>query len=291
MSLCTAGATENLMSALRSILLHLDASPRSAARLRLARELAVLYEARVTALYAVTPGLYDLPFAMAEGSAEMLTVLRQLDADRRRSARALFDRSGSSAAPSMPWRELDNEPLIPGVVRHAFYNDLLVLGQHDAEDTAALDIPADFIPSVLIGSGRPALVIPYADICTTLATTVLIAWKPTRESARAVTAALPYLQRARQIHLTCELGTGSGAGQARDIEAYLRSHDVQAPLRLHAPVLDDAPGEGLLSLAADTSADLLVMGCYGHSRARELVLGGASRTVLKSMTLPVLMAH
>jgi nucleotide-binding universal stress UspA family protein len=127
------------MSTLRSILLHLDASPRSAARLRLARELAALYEARVTALYAVTPRLYDLPLAMAEGSAEMLTVLRELDADRRRSARALFDRSEPGAAPSMPWRELNNEPLIPGVVRYAFYNDLLVLGQHDAEDTAALD--------------------------------------------------------------------------------------------------------------------------------------------------------
>jgi nucleotide-binding universal stress UspA family protein len=287
----TAGAMENLMSALRSILLHLDASPRSAARLRLARELAGLHGARVSALYAVTPSLYDLPFAMAEGSAEMLTVLRQLDADRRRSARALFDHSEPSAAPLLQWRELDNEPLIPGVVRHAFCNDLLVLGQHDAEDTAALGIPVDFIPSVLIGSGRPALVIPYADICTTLGTAVLMAWKPTRESARALTAALPFLQHARQIHLTCEGDAGAAGGPSRDIEAYLRCHGVQAPLRAHAPVLDDAPGEGLLSLAADTGADLLVMGCYGHSRARELVLGGASRTVLKSMTLPVLMVH
>jgi nucleotide-binding universal stress UspA family protein len=289
-SLGTAGATENLMSTLRSILLHLDASPRSATRLRLARELAALQEARVTALYAVTPSLYDLPFAMAEGSAEMVTVLRQLDADRRRSARALFDRSESSAAP-MPWRELDNEPLVPGMVRHAFCHDLLVLGQHDAGDTAALGIPADFIPSVLIGSGRPALVIPYVDIGATLGTTVLIAWKPTRESARALTAALPFLQRARQIHLICELGASAPAGQTSDIEAYLRCHGVQASLRLHTSVLDDAPGEGLLSLAADVGADLLVMGCYGHSRARELVLGGASRTVLKSMTLPVLMTH
>lgn len=73
--------------------------------------------------------------------------------------------------------------------------------------------------------------------------------------------------------------------------SWLRSHEVEAPLERHAPLGGEAPGERLLSLAADTNADLLVMGCYGHSRARELVLGGASRTVLRAMTLPVLMAH
>jgi nucleotide-binding universal stress UspA family protein len=279
------------MSTLRSILLHLDASPRSATRLSLARELAATHGARVTALYAVTPSLFDLPFAMAEGAAEMLPLLRQIDTDRRNGARALFDRSASSIAPPMHWRELGTEPPIPGVIRHALCTDLLVLGQHDARDAEAVGIPPDFIPSVLIGSGRPALVIPYADVCTTMGTTVLIAWKPTRESARAVTAALPLLQRARQIHLTCETDESEPASRTSDIEDYLRCHGVQAPLRLHVSVLPDAPGEGLLSLAADTGADLLVMGCYGHSRARELVLGGASRTVLKSMTLPVLMAH
>jgi nucleotide-binding universal stress UspA family protein len=69
---------------------------------------------------------------------------------------------------------------------------------------------------------------------------------------------------------------------------------VRAPIRPHAPLPGgggSTAGEALLSLAADVGADLLVMGCYGHSRARELVLGGASRTVLRSMTLPVLMAH
>ncbi len=279
------------MSTLRSILLHLDASPRSAARLLVARELAVTHGARVTALYAATSSLFDAPFAMVEGAAEMVPVLRQIDADRRNTARALFDRSESSIAPPMQWRELENDPLVPGVIRRVLCTDLLVLGQHETSAAEAAGIPPDFIPSVLIGSGRPALVIPYADVCTTMGTTVLIAWKPTRESARALTAALPFLERARQIHLTCEADDGASAREASAVEDYLRCHGVQAPLRSHVSVLSEAPGEGLLSLAADTSADLLVMGCYGHSRARELVLGGASRTVLKSMTLPVLMSH
>jgi nucleotide-binding universal stress UspA family protein len=79
--------------------------------------------------------------------------------------------------------------------------------------------------------------------------------------------------------------------QAGALEDYLRLHGVEAPIQRRAAVPSGEPGEGLLSLAADAGADLLVMGCYGHSRTRELVLGGATRTVLQSMTLPVLMAH
>ena len=84
---------------------------------------------------------------------------------------------------------------------------------------------------------------------------------------------------------------GAPPAAADSLEGYLRLHGVAAPIQRHGAVASSSAGDGLLSLAADVGADLLVMGCYGHSRARELVLGGASRTVLKSMTLPVLMAH
>ncbi len=77
----------------------------------------------------------------------------------------------------------------------------------------------------------------------------------------------------------------------RELRNYLDAHGIATKAERHAAAASEAPGESLLSLAADVGADLLVMGCYGHSRTRELVLGGASRTVLNSMTLPVLMAH
>ena len=279
------------MSTLRSILLHLDASPRSAVRLLLARELAAQHGASVTALYANPPSLFDLPFAVTDGAAEVLPLLRQIDTDRRNDARVLFDRAVSTATLPMQWRDLGAAPLIPGVAQHALCADLLVLGQHDGNDAASVGIAPDFIPSVLMASGRAALVIPYVDVCATLGREPLIAWKATREAARAVTAAIPLLQRARRIHLVAEAEGEAGAGGAHELEAYLHLHGVQALLQRHAAVRVDTPGDDLLSLAADAGADLLVMGCYGHSRARELVLGGASRTVLKSMTLPVLMAH
>ena len=279
------------MSVLRSILLHIDASPRSGKRLALAHELAAQHDARVTALYASTPTALSLPFAMAQGAAEMLPMLQQLDIDYRDNAKALFKRSESTASHPFVWHELNDGAVIPGVSNRALCTDLLILGQHDASDPMTVGVPPDFVPSVLLASGRPALVLPYADIGTTLGQQVLIAWKPTRESAHALTAAIPFLRHSRHIHLTIEDEGGAIAEQATALEEYLRLHGVQAPIRRHSPVPTETPGDGLLSLAADVGADLLVMGCYGHSRTRELVLGGASRTVLKSMTLPVLMAH
>jgi nucleotide-binding universal stress UspA family protein len=289
------------MSALRSILLHLDASPRSARRLALARELAAQHGAQLTALYASAPTLLSLPLVMAQGMAEMLPMLREIDIAQRDTAKALFDREAANATPPMRWREWRDGRVIHGVAHEALCADLLVLGQHDGTDAdaTAVGVPPDFIPSVLLASGRPALVVPAIDGATRPASEVLIAWKPTRESAHAVTAAMPLLQRAARIHLALaappedidEPADDPTDEQAAALEGYLRAHDVRATFERHAPLADASAGEALLSLAADTGADLLVMGCYGHGRAREFVLGGATRTVLQSMTLPVLMAH
>ena len=279
------------MSTLRSILLHIDASPRSVQRLALAHVLAARYGAHVSALYASTPTALSLPFVVGQGAAEMLPMLQQLDIDYRDNIKALFDRTESSTTTPFIWSELREAPLIPAFARHALCTDLLVLGQHDATDPLTVGVPSDFVPSVLIASGRPALVVPYVDLGTTFGEQALIGWKPTRECVHAVSAAIPFLKRAKHIHLTIAADAAEIADQARALEAYLRLHGVEAPVQRHSSVPSGEPGEGLLSLAADVSADLLVMGCYGHSRTRELVLGGATRTVLRSMTLPVLMAH
>jgi nucleotide-binding universal stress UspA family protein len=279
------------MTALRSILLHFDSSPRCAMRTALARALAVQHDAAVTALYATTPSVLEVPFAYAEGAGAVMPFLEQLDADRREQARRLFAHSATPGKLVMEWRVLGLERPIPGVVRHALCSDLLVLGQHDRHDTQSGGVPADFVASVLLASGKPALVVPCLGDFADVGKEVLIAWKPTREAARALTAAMPLLHGARRIHLAAEADTVLRGAGASEVEAYLRRHGVGAPIERHAEMPADAPGEGLLSLAADAGADLLVMGCYGHGRIRELILGGATRTVLGSMTLPVLMVH
>ena len=167
----------------------------------------------------------------------------------------------------------------------------MLLGQHDTNDLQTLGVAADFVPSLLVASGRPALVVPNTGSHGALDGEVLIAWKASREAAHAVCAALPLLRRSRRIHVCTAADTPGGAAGPAELEAWLRLHGVEAAFQHHAAVPADMPGEGLLSLAADVEATLLVMGCYGHSRTREWVLGGATRTILQSMTLPVLMAH
>ncbi len=277
------------MSPIKSILLHLDASPRSAVRLDVARQLAWRHEAAVHCLFGVTSNFVEMPFSVAE-SAEAGAMVLKLDADRRARALAVFNRAAGAEGPSISWSELGTEPVIWGLTQQALYADLLVLGQHEA---GARDLPADLIESVLIGSGKPALIVPYAGEVKTVGQNILVAWSPSRESARALNAAMPLLQKAQQVHVVTwsdETSAPQATSEKRQLEQHLAAHGVRAMLHWYGDGPGN-PGERLLSLTTDLGNDLLVMGCYGHSRARELVLGGATRTVLKSMTLPVLMAH
>ena len=150
-------------------------------------------------------------------------------------------------------------------------------------------MPADFVSSVLIDSGRPALVLPHIARPPIRLDRVLVAWKPTRESARAVTAALPLLQQAASVTVV-SFDEGDEPVAEAGIVGYLRQHGVRSGFKREV-ASEISVGDQLLSLAADEQSDLLVMGCYGHGRAREWVLGGVSRTVIASMTIPVLMSH
>ena len=133
--------------------------------------------------------------------------------------------------------------------------------------------------------------LPYIDTGSEFGQTVLIAWKDSAASARAVTAALPVLRLAKSVHVAAWDESGSpGDGEPLPIERFLQRHGVHAKVHRGGRPSGEV-GELLLSLAADVQADLLVMGCYGHSRAREWLLGGVTRTIFQSMTLPVLMSH
>lgn len=278
------------MTALRSLVVHVDGSPRSAARLTLARQLAAAHGAVLEAVLAAAPSLAELPLAYSAGS-EAATLMLELDEDRRRRARATFEHEAARPGPPMHWIELDQELTLHGFVQRALYADLLVLGQHDAADRLAWGVARDFVPAVVADSGKPALVLPYAGRHVEVGRNVLIAWKAGREAARAVAAALPLMREARQVHVATSTPAGSAGRVALGpLEAYLQRHGVTASVAVHG-VADEQVGESLLSIAADVEADLLVMGCYGHSRTREWLLGGATRSVLQAMTLPVLMAH
>jgi nucleotide-binding universal stress UspA family protein len=287
------------MNGIHSILVHVDANARAELRLRVALRLARASQAHLTALYAVSSAAYSMPMAVAEAASSMAPLLANIDRERFDAAHAMFESvvSQAGAGTSRPaWADAGRGPSIAAVAGRALLADLVVLGQHDPSDPVQLP-DADLVADTLISSGTPALVLPYAgrfdpEVLAGNGPVVALAWKPTRESARAARAALPWLKRAREVHLAVESATSGDENLpgVSDLQRWLEWHGVRAPVEHHAIGRNNA-GELLLSLAADVSADLLAMGCYGHSRTRELVLGGASRTVLESMTVPTLLAH
>ncbi|APW39642.1 hypothetical protein RD110_22550 [Rhodoferax koreense] len=272
------------MKTLASILVHLDSSSHAAKRMQVARQLADAFDAETTVQYAVVSALQQYA-ASLRGGGQAVPIMEELDRARRAKAHRIFE-AHAAGAPRLSWGEqLPSAP--DGFMQRAFYADLLVLGQRDPDDTQGEDVPTDFVPDVMAATGKPTLLVPHAGPATEVGGTVLIAWKENREAARAVSAALPWLMRAKRVHA---LAYGDDAEFALvRLAGYLKHHGIDPVL--HADRDTGDVGERLLSRAADLNGQLLVMGCYHHSRLRELLLGGSTRTLLERMTLPVLMAH
>jgi nucleotide-binding universal stress UspA family protein len=217
-----------------------------------------------------------------------------LDDLRRRAAQALgrFEQiAARMGVASVETRIVENvdERDVSHLARCA---DLVVLGQHDPQDRDPLDTP-DFPEYVIMNSGIAGLVIPRMSRVGSLGNRILIAWDGSLEATRAVHLALPMLAQATHVDVAIfnpetEPGIHEEA-PAEDITRYLGHHRIPANAIVRGT--DGSVGDALLALADSLASDLLVMGCYGHSRLREIVMGGASATVLESTHLPVLMAH
>lgn len=279
------------MSPLKSILVHVDASSHCPVRLAQAQQLAQAHDCTVTALFAASPTDLQYPFGMAPG-LEVTATANAIEASRREQARAHFDAAVASGASRLQWAELRRDQSLTAFNRSALYADLVLLGQHDPNRGAGQDVPADFVEWTLHDSGKPVLVLPYTMRRPLPMRTALVAWKESREAARALSAALPLLRQADQVHVVMwnDSQTPHSPADAAPLLACLQRHGVVAEVHAQGPATSQL-GDHLLSLAADLGADLLVMGCYGHARIREWVTGGVTRTVLASMTLPVLMSH
>ena len=202
-----------------------------------------------------------------------------------REGLALRDAPSGSQAPSAQWlREIGAEPY--WVAEYGRAADLLVIGRSGEDEGLSLDT----IEGALIDSGRP-LLIPPATPLTALPEIIAIAWKATPQAARALTAASPFLQIAKQIVILI-VGEDQRAPEeeADRLMAGLRWHDVPVSVRHLQPAADRAGPETLLSAAAEHKA-LLVMGGYGRSRLREWIFGGFTLHVLRGAEVPILMAH
>jgi nucleotide-binding universal stress UspA family protein len=278
----------------KDLLVVLDPEPAARGRIDLAAALAERFAAHLVGLYPLLVpqrprelGYFDP--ALLDPFFESLREQARAAADE---VREQFEHVARLRGLSAEWRLVpegpDGDPAL-----HARYADLTILGQLDPDrgETEGLRPRPE---QVTLASGRPILIVPYAGRFENVGQRVVIAWNSAREAARAVHDAMPLLVAAEAVTVLTidprEGPLGHGELPGADISLHLARHGVKA--QVERTVSADLPvGEVLLSRLADLGADLLVMGAYGHSRMRELLLGGATRSLLQSMTVPVLMSH
>lgn len=272
--------------AYKDILVHVDNGARCAERLGLSGRLAARMQAHLIALNVRSEP--ELPPYIRAQFDDISAMRDRWDAQAAAQARALVDAVPAAPGLTVEWRDVTGE-LTDAVALHARYADLTVIGQADPDEAAA-----SLAEHLILGVGRPVVVVPYAGRFAEIGQRVLVAWNGSREATRAVHDALPILQGAKQVHVIAVNPTGGMAGHGdipgADVCLHLSRHAVNAVCE-HIQSEDLNVGEMLLSRAADEDADLIVMGAYGRSRLRELVLGGATRHLLRHMTVPVLMSH
>jgi nucleotide-binding universal stress UspA family protein len=188
---------------------------------------------------------------------------------------------------------IDESDKAQSLVRHAHCSDLVVLSQ---ADPSASDFGAtrDIVEQAVLYSARPTLIVPYIDRIADMDGHAMVAWDDSREAARAVSDALPLLRLARSVQVVSwKEGTAAEDATRRPrlkaLSQWLMWQGVSA--EVHTEVTGSEIADAMLSRAADFDAGLIVMGAYGHARWTQRVLGGATRSLLDSMTVPVLMSH
>lgn len=280
----------------QTLLLHVDPTPRSSSRTQVAARLAQAHSAHLVG--AAMTGVSRHVFGQGGFDPADPVFARQLGQlrDQGRTALKAFEASVAAAGVESFESRLLDDDVAGGITLQARYADLSVIGQFDP-DHATPGLLPEFPGSVVLGSPGPVLVLPYAggfdEGFSGRFRRPLVAWDGSLQASRAIHGALPLLAGAGQAEILIfnpdASANGHGQEPGADLALYLARHQIGVNVTQRH--IDGDAGEALLSAAADFDADLIVMGAYGHARWREIVLGGVTRTVLQSMTAPVLMAH
>jgi nucleotide-binding universal stress UspA family protein len=291
---------------IKRILVPLPASVDPASEIRMALATAKALEAHVEALCITEPIPARAFGAVQEGSYAMRTataVRPAADLVEEREQRVRVKREQFVQActlegipvlkpeeeldrlPSAAWHEAEGEYETVAVARAAAF-DLMV-----ATSSAVIAQLKDIAERALLRTQRPVLLAPERNTGT-LSGTAMIAWDESLQCWHAVSAAIPFLRRAQTVEVvSVDRDAASRRASQADVLRYLRCHGIDATARVVAPD-SRAVGDTLLATAVETNAGLLVMGAYAHSRLREMLLGGATRHVLRNAAAtPIFMAH
>lgn len=275
----------------KTIVVHLDTSRRAHPRLELALRIARHFGAHLTGVFAVfTPDPRSL-YVMA-GTASYYATHELMRAERRAALERLFHAELTRAEVTGEWIAID-DPANLGLPHRGRCADLIIASQDDPDDPESY-VGNDFPENLVMSAGRPVLLVPHATTVTTPGEHVMVCWDGSREATRAVHDALPFMRMARQTTVVAVNRTHHDEHPripGADIATVIARHGIRVQVKDVEAGGDVSVGDTLLSVSEGLGADLLVMGAYGHTRLQELVMGGATRTILRSMTVPVLMSH
>lgn len=276
----------------KTILVHVDGTARAARRIDIASRLALLHDAHLVGTAPTGLSLYVFPVGGFEPGLPTVTFpIEELRSVADRALDAFETSVRQAGVDKFERRRIDEESGV-GVSLQARYADVVVISQSEPGESLP-HLRADFPEYVLLNCARPVLVVPAAGTQGPFGKRIAVAWNGSANAVRAITSAIPLMRTAEQVNLVVfnaePEGGIHGEVPGADMALYLARHGVR--VEVTATDTDDDAGEALLAYAADSSIDLIVMGAYGHSRFREILLGGATRTVLRASPLPLWMAH
>jgi nucleotide-binding universal stress UspA family protein len=285
-------ALEDPVMAYRSMLVQVDDASSSKPRIEASVALAARFKSALTGVFLKSDflALYGAGSALAFVPPESLQLI--LDEQARAvakaaaTARAAFEGVARDSGIAFDWLEIEgdsDEMLIDCARRH----DLTIF---PALATASIGQHNVTAGKIGMGSGAPVLVLPASGVRNPIGRRVLVAWKGSRESARALNDAWPFLSEAAEVHILTIRTDGEG-GSDPMLERQMRLHGCKSAKIIVDGGDDASTGEILRRHIDTTGADLVVMGLYGHSRLEELVLGGVSRQLLNTLPVPLLVSH
>ena len=238
--------------------------------------------------------VYDpiIPGTVMGGIPPQFIESQRIDSEKTaRTAVARFEQAAKRAGVS--YESLNVSASISGAAerlgRLARRFDVAIVGQPEREKSAPDEVVDE---GVLFESGRPVIFVPYIQKAVLKLDRVMVCWDGSRAATRAIADSLPFLRKAKKVEIVMVAGKAGKEDEIPgvDLGQHLARHGLEVDVkRITAPDIDVS--STILSYAADTNADMIVMGGYGHSRLREFILGGVTRSILETMTVPALMSH
>ena len=279
--------------ALKSLVVFVDPTPQGEARVRYAVKLAAQHDAHLIGVYiSATAWSRNAADGFVRGAVAIREMVERETLQEADAAAAVLKGFETLAGREQLRHEfrLIKESDAKELVRlHSLHADLVISGHPSPGDLPTMAS----VDAMLMATGVPFLIVPDGWQCDEVATNILFAWNASREARRAITDSLPLLQRAKSVAVVVidpEKNGAHGEQPGADVAHFLSRHGVTARVEQRnsngAPVAD-----ALRSFALEDGSDLIVLGAYSHARTREIIFGGVTRSLLKDVTIPMLLAH